>query len=89
MLNWQGVKRGLIRVANRPGMPGTVLELTFGVPCPGPSHVCPGIYWQPRRSNIKGHVSMSASFKTGDGCNSRECFCKKKAVYIILYASIK
>ena len=44
MLNWQGVKRGLIRVANRPGMPGTVAELTSGIPCPGPGHVCPGIY---------------------------------------------
>ena len=32
------------RVANRPGMPGTVPELTSGVPCPGPGHVCPGIY---------------------------------------------
>ena len=33
-----------ITVANRPGMPGTVPELTSGVPCPGPGHVCPGIY---------------------------------------------
>ena len=32
------------RVANRPGMLGTVPELTSGVPCPGPGHVCPGIY---------------------------------------------
>jgi len=32
------------RVANRPGMPGTVPELTSDVPCPEPDHVCPGIY---------------------------------------------
>ena len=32
------------RVANRPGMAGTVPELTSGVPCPGLGHFCPGIY---------------------------------------------
>ena len=59
------------RVANRPGMPGTVPELTSGAPCPGPGHVCPGIYRQLKRSDIYSHVSMSASFKTENGCNSR------------------
>ena len=32
------------RVTNRPGMAGTVQELTSGVPCPGLGHFCPGIY---------------------------------------------
>ena len=34
----------IYRVANRPGMAGTVPELTSGVPCPGLGHFCPGIY---------------------------------------------
>ena len=32
------------RVANRPGMAGTVPELTSDVPCLGLGHFCPGIY---------------------------------------------
>ena len=34
----------IIRATNRPGMAGTVPELTSGVPCPGLGHFCPGIY---------------------------------------------
>ena len=37
-------RRGALRATNRPGMAGTVSELTSGVPCPGMGHVCPGIY---------------------------------------------
>ena len=37
-------KPSTLRVANRPGMAGTVPELTSGVPCPGLGHFCPGIY---------------------------------------------
>ena len=36
--------RSQARATNRPGMAGTVPELTSGVPCPGMGHVCPGIY---------------------------------------------
>ena len=36
--------RSFLRVTNRPGMAGTVQELTSGVPCPGLGHFCPGIY---------------------------------------------
>ena len=32
------------RVANRPGMAGTVPELTSFVPCPGLGYFCPGSY---------------------------------------------
>ena len=31
-----------VRLANRPGMAGIVLELTHGVPCPGRGSFCPG-----------------------------------------------
>jgi hypothetical protein len=31
------------RLANRPGMAGTVPELAYGVPCPGRGSFCPGI----------------------------------------------
>ena len=34
----------MTRVANRPGMAGTVPELTSDVPCLGLGHFCPGIY---------------------------------------------
>jgi len=34
------------KVANRPGMSGTVPELTSGVRCPGLGHFRPGSYWQ-------------------------------------------
>ena len=39
-----GIVEGRNRVANRPGMPGTVPELMSGVPYPRLGHVCPGIY---------------------------------------------
>jgi len=32
------------RVANRPGFPGSVSKLTFGVPCPGQGRFFPGIF---------------------------------------------
>ena len=35
---------GQRRATNRPGMAGRVQELMSGVPCPGLSHFCPGIY---------------------------------------------
>ena len=35
---------GNSRVANRPGMAGTVPELTSGVSCPGLGHFCLGSY---------------------------------------------
>ena len=38
------VGRILGRVANRPGMAGTVPELTSFVPCPGLGYFCPGSY---------------------------------------------
>ena len=38
------LNRNCLRATNRPGMAGTVQELTSGVPCSGLGHFCPGIY---------------------------------------------
>ena len=53
----------LQRANNRPGMAGTVPELTSAVSCPGMTHVYPGLSLLSRCFKIEIRVSMSASYK--------------------------